>query len=74
MINTHYYKSYLIWCTASSRVDEVIPSDHPRREALRVIQWYDLIHETTNKATITIISLFNNFSDITLILSVFVGL
>ena len=27
-------------------MDEVIPSDHSRREASRVIQWYGLIHET----------------------------
>ena len=46
MIYTHYYNSNLIWRTVSRRVDEVIPSDHPRREALRVIQWYGLIHET----------------------------
>ena len=26
-------------------MDEVIPSDHPRRVASRVIQWYGLIHE-----------------------------
>ena len=32
--------------TVSHRVDEVIPLDHPRCEASRVIQWYGLIHET----------------------------
>ena len=46
LIHTHYYNSNLIWRTVSRRVDEVIPSDHPRREASRVIQWYGLIHET----------------------------
>ena len=46
MINTHYHNSNLIWRTVSRRVDEVIPSDHPRRVASRVIQWYGLIHET----------------------------
>ena len=45
-INTHYHKSNLIWRTVSRRVDEVIPSDHPRRVASRVIQWCGLIHET----------------------------
>ena len=39
VINTHYYNSNLIWRTVSRRVDEVIPSDHPRRVASRVIQW-----------------------------------
>ena len=54
-INTHYHNSNLIWRTVSRleneaiyhwitrRVDEVIPSDHPRRVASRVIQWYGLI-------------------------------
>ena len=45
-IHTHYYNSNLIWRTVSRRVDEAISSDHPRREASRVIQWYGLIHET----------------------------
>ena len=45
-IYTHYHKSNLIWRTVSRRVDEVIPSDHSRRVASRVIQWYGLIHET----------------------------
>ena len=40
LIYKHYYKSNLIWRTVSRLVDEVIPSDHPRREALTVIQWY----------------------------------
>ena len=44
LINTYYYNSNLIWCTVSCRVDEVIPLDHARREASRVIKWYDLIH------------------------------
>ena len=44
-INTHYHNSNLIWRTVSRRVDEVIPSDHPRSVASRVIQWYGLIHE-----------------------------
>ena len=43
---THYHNSNLIWRTVSRRVDGVIPSDHPRRAASRVIQWYGLIHET----------------------------
>ena len=30
MINTHYHNSNLIWRTVSRRVNEVIPSDHPR--------------------------------------------
>ena len=34
--------SNLIWRTVSNRVDEVIPSDHQRRIASRVIQWYGL--------------------------------
>ena len=46
LIYTHYHNSNLIWRTVSRRVDEVIPSDHPRRVASRVIQWYGLIHET----------------------------
>ena len=46
VINTHYHNSNLIWLTVSRRVDEVISSDHPRRVASRVIQWYGLIHET----------------------------
>ena len=45
LVHTHYHNSNLIWRTVSRRVDEVIPSDHPRRVASRVIQWYDLIHE-----------------------------
>ena len=44
--HTHYYNGNLIWRTVSRRVDEVIPSDHPRRQGSRVIRWYDLIHET----------------------------
>ena len=43
---THYHNSNLIWRTVYCRVDEVIPSDHPRRVASMVIQWYGLIHET----------------------------
>ena len=43
MVNTHYHNSNLIWRTVSLRVDEVIPSDHPRRKASRVIQWYGRI-------------------------------
>ena len=43
VLNTHYNRSNLIWCTVSCQMDEVIPSDHPRRKASR---WYDLIHET----------------------------
>ena len=46
MINAYYSNSNLIWRSVSCRVDEVIPSDHPRREASRVIQWYGLIHQT----------------------------
>ena len=46
IVNTHYHNSNLIWRTVSRQVDEVIPSDHPRRVASRVIQWYGLIHET----------------------------
>ena len=45
-IYTHYHNSNLIWRIVSRRVDEIIPSDHPRRVASRVIQWYGLIHET----------------------------
>ena len=45
-VHTHYYNSDLIWRTVSHRVDEVIPSDHPKCEALRMIQWYGLIHKT----------------------------
>ena len=46
MVYTHYHNGNLIWRTVSRRVDEVIPSDHPRRVASRVIQWYGPIHET----------------------------
>ena len=46
VIDTHYHNSNLIWRTVSRRVDEVIPSDHPRRVASRVIQWCGLIYET----------------------------
>ena len=45
-LHTHYYNSNLIWRTVSRRVDEVIPSDHQRREASSVIQRYDLIRDT----------------------------
>ena len=45
-IYTHYHNSNLLWRTVSRRVNEVIPSDHPRRVASRVIRWYGLIHET----------------------------
>ena len=42
-------------------MDEVIPSDHPRRVASRVIEWYGLIHETLyctqDQVTIMIICL-----------------
>ena len=31
--HTYYHNSNLIWRTVSRPVDEVIPSDHPRREA-----------------------------------------
>ena len=44
LIYTHYHNSKLIWRTVSRRVGEVTPSDHPRRVASRVIQWYGLIH------------------------------
>ena len=46
MFYAHYYNSNLIWRTVSFCVDEVIPSDHLRREVSRVIQWFDLIQET----------------------------
>ena len=63
--NTHYYNTNLIWRTVSCRVDEVIPSNHPRREASRVIQWYGLIHETwystPDQVTIIIICLLYTF-------------
>ena len=51
VIYTHYHNSNLTWRTVSRRVDEVIPSDHPRRVASRVIQWYSLIHETDGQKT-----------------------
>ena len=64
-IHTHYHNSNLIWRTVSRRVDEVIPSDHPRRVASRVIQWYGLIHETwyctPDQVTILIICLLYAF-------------
>ena len=64
-INTHYYNSNLIWRTVSRRVDEVIPADHQRREASRVIQWYGLIHETwyctQDQVTFIIICLLYTF-------------
>ena len=57
--------SNLIWRTVSRRVDEVIPTDHPRRVAVRVIQWYDLIHKTRyctpDQVTILIICLLYAF-------------
>ena len=43
---TYYHNSNLIWRTVSRQVDEAIPLDHPRREASRLIQLYDLIQET----------------------------
>ena len=62
---THYRYSSLIWRTVSCRVDEVIPSNHPRREASRVIQWYGLIHSTwyctPDQVTIMIICLLYTF-------------
>ena len=65
VVHTHYYNSNLIWRTVSRRVDEVIPSDHPRREVSRVIQGYDLIHETwyctPDQVTIIIICLLYTF-------------
>ena len=45
-VNTHYYCSNLIWRTVSRRVDELLSSDHTRREASSVIRRYQLIHET----------------------------
>ena len=64
-IYTHYHNSNLIWRTVSRRVDEVIPSHHPRRVASRVIQWYGLIHETwyctPDQVTIMIICLLYAF-------------
>ena len=66
MTNTHYYNSNVIWRSVSCQVDEVIPSDHPRREASRVFRWYDLIHETwysmPDHVTIIIICLLYTFS------------
>ena len=38
IIYIHYHNSNLIWRTVARRVDEVIPSDHLRRVASRVIQ------------------------------------
>ena len=65
MIHTHKHNSNLIWRTVSLHVDEVIPSDRPRRVASRVIQWYGLIHETwystQNQVTIMIICLLYAF-------------
>ena len=65
LVYTHYHNSNLIWRAVSRRVDEVIPSDHPRRVALRVIQWYGLIHETwyctPDQVTIMIICLLYAF-------------
>ena len=68
LVNTYYHYSNLIWRTVSRRVDAVIPSDHPRRVASRVILWYGLIHETLyctpDQVTIMIIYLLYAFSDI----------
>ena len=65
MIHTHCHNSNLIWHTVSRRVDEVIPSDHLRRVASRVIEWYGLIHETLyckpDQVTIMIICLLYAF-------------
>ena len=70
VINTHYHNSNLIRLIVSRRVDEVIPSDHPGREASRVIRWYGLIHEarycTPDQVTIMIVYLLYTFSDIIL--------
>ena len=41
-IHTHYYTGNLICPTVSHRVDEVIPSDHLRCQASRIIKWYGL--------------------------------
>ena len=64
-IYAHYHNSNLIWRTVSRRVDEAIPSDHPRRVASRVIQWYGLIHKTwyctPDQVTILIICLLYAF-------------
>ena len=64
LLHTHY-NSNLIWRMVSHRADGVIPSDHPRREASRVIQWYGLIHETwyctPDQVTFIIISLLYTF-------------
>ena len=46
LIYTHYFNNNLTWRAVSCPADEAIPSDHPRREASRVIQRYGLIHET----------------------------
>ena len=65
MLNTHYRNCNLIWRTVSRRVDEVIPTDHRRRVASRVIQWYGLIHKkrycTPDQVTIMIICLLYAF-------------
>ena len=45
LTHTHYHNSNLIWRTVSRRVDEVIPSGHPRRVASRVIKRYGLIYD-----------------------------
>ena len=60
-VHTHYHYSNLIWRTVSRQVNEVIPLDHPKRVAFRVIQSYGLIHETLyctpDQVTIVIICL-----------------
>ena len=62
---SYYYNSNSIWRTVSRQVDEVIPSDYPRLEASRVIQWNGLIHETwyctPDQVTFIIICLLYTF-------------
>ena len=42
LIHTHYHNSNLIWRTVSRRVDEVIPSDHPRRVSLVPASYWNI--------------------------------
>ena len=67
--NTHYYNSNLIWRIVSRRVDEVKPSDHPRREArssyyynnlfiiylfLTMLRFYNLFYNLNSMVTLCI--------------------
>ena len=59
-VKTQYCNGYLSWCDVSRRVDEVIPLDHLRCKASRVIQWYG--NCTSYQVTIIIICLLLTYT------------